>query len=36
MIKCGVKLIEKRNSNELTDLLGLEDALDGMAVASGL
>ena len=33
---CGVKLIEKRRSQELTSLLVLYDALDGLARASGV
>ena len=33
---CGVKLIEKRRSQELMCLLGLEDTLDGLARASGV
>ena len=33
---CGVKLIEKRRSQELMCLLGLEDTLDGLARASRL
>ena len=32
----GVKLIEKRKSQELTSLLGLKDILDGLARASGV
>ena len=31
---CGVKLTEKRNSQELMSLLGLKDTLDGLARAS--
>ena len=30
-LKCGVKLIEKRISNELLNLLGLEETLDRLA-----
>ena len=30
---CGVKLIEKKRSHELIDLLGLEKTLDGLARA---
>ena len=33
---CGVKLIEKRRSQELISLLGLIDILDGLARASGI
>ena len=33
---CGVKLIEKRRSQELMSLLGLKDTLDGLARASGV
>ena len=31
---CGVKLIEKRRSQELMSLLGLKDTLNGLAGAS--
>ena len=31
---CGVKIIEKRRSQELMSLLGLKDTLDGLARAS--
>ena len=31
---CGVKLIGKKKSRELTSLLGLKDTLDGLARAS--
>ena len=33
---CGVKLIKKRRSEELTSLLSLKDNLDGQAKASGV
>ena len=33
---CGIKLIEKRRSQELMSLLGLKDTLDGLARVSGL
>ena len=33
---CGVKLIEKRRSQELMSLLGLKNTLDGLARASGV
>ena len=33
---CGVKSIEKKNSQELMDLLGLVEPLDGPAWASGV
>ena len=33
---CGVKLVEKRWSQELISLLGLKDALNGLARASGV
>ena len=33
---CGVKLIEKKRSQELMSLLGLIDTLDGLARASGV
>ena len=33
---CGVKLIEKRKSQELMSFLGLKDTLDGLARASGV
>ena len=33
---CGVKMIEKRRSQELMSLLGLEDTLDGLARARGV
>ena len=31
---CGVKMIEKRRTQELMSLLGLKDTLDGLAAAS--
>ena len=33
---CGVKIIEKRRSQELMSLLGLKDTLNGLARASGV
>ena len=33
---CGVKIIEKRRSQELMSFLGLKDTLDGLARASGV
>ena len=33
---CGVKMIEKRRSEELMSLLSLKDTLDGLARASGV
>ena len=33
---CGVKMIEKRRSQELMSLLGLRDTSDGLAKASGV
>ena len=33
---CGVRMIEKRRSQELMSLLGLKDTLDGLARASGV
>ena len=33
---CGVKIIEKRRSQELMSLLCLKDTLDGLAKASGV
>ena len=33
---CGVKITEKRRSQEFTSLLGLQDNLDGLARASGV
>ena len=33
---CGVKLIEKRRSQELKSLLGLKYTLDGLARVSGV
>ena len=32
----GVKIIEKRRSQELISLLGLKDTLDGLTKASGV
>ena len=34
--KQGVKLIKKRNSQELMDCLGLEETLDRLAKANGV
>ena len=34
--RCGVKMIEKRRSQELMSLLGLKDTLDGLARATGV
>jgi len=38
MIKrvCGVKLMDRRNTEELMDMLGLEESLDRMAKASSM
>ena len=33
---CGVKIIEKRSSQELMSLLGLKDTLKGLARATGV
>ena len=33
---CGVKMIEKRRSQELLSLLDLKDTLDGVTRASGV
>ena len=33
---CGIKIIEKRRSQELMSLLGLEDTLNGLDKASGV
>ena len=33
---CGVKMFEKRKSQELINMLGLKDTLDGLARASGV
>ena len=33
---CGVKMTEKRSSQELMSLLGLKDTLDGLARVSGV
>ena len=33
---CGVKVFEKRKSQELMGLLGLTDTLDGLARTSGV
>ena len=35
-VMCGVKLIEKRRSQELVSSLGLKDTLDELARASGI
>ena len=34
--RCGIKMIEKRKSQEIISLLGLKDALDDLARASGV
>ena len=33
---CGVKIIEKRRSQEVMSLVGIKDTLDGLARASGV
>ena len=33
---CGVKLLDRRNSEELMDMLGLKESLDRMAKASSI
>ena len=33
-VMCGVKLLDRRNSGELMDMLGMEESLDRMAKAS--
>jgi len=33
---CGVKLMDSKNTDELMDMLGLNDTLDKMAIASGV
>ena len=33
---CGVKLLDRRNSEELMDMLGIKKSLDRMAKASGI
>ena len=33
---CGVKLLDRRNSEELTDMLGIKESLDRMAKASSI
>ena len=35
-VMCGVKIIEKRKSQELMSLLSFKDTLDGLARASGV
>ena len=35
-VMCGVKIIEKKKSQELMSLLGLKDTLDGLARTSGV
>ena len=33
---CGVKLVDKRNTEELMDMLGLKEAADKLARANGV
>ena len=33
---CGVKLLDRRNSQELMDILGIKESLDRMAKASSM
>ena len=33
---CGVKLLDQRNSEELMDMLGIKESLDGIAKASSM
>ena len=33
---CGVKPVEKRNTAELMDMLGLQETIDGLAKANGV
>ena len=33
---CGVKLLDRKNSEELIDMLGVKESLDRMAKASSL
>ena len=33
---CGVKLLNRRNSEELMDMLGIKESLHGMAKASNM
>ena len=33
---CGVKLLDRRNSEELLDMLGIKESLDRMAKASSM
>ena len=33
---CGVKPVEKRNTAELMDMLGLRETIDGLAKANGV
>ena len=33
---CGVKLLDRRNSEELVDMLGIKESLDRMAKASSI
>ena len=33
---CGVKLMDKRNTEELMDMLGLKETLEGLAKANGV
>ena len=33
---CGVKLVDRKNNEELTEMLGLEETLDKMAKVNGV
>jgi len=33
---CGMKLMDRKNTDELMDMLGLNETLDKMAIASGV
>ena len=35
-VMCGVKLLDRRNSKELMNMLGIKESLDGMAKASSI
>ena len=35
-VMCGVKLVNKRNTEELMDMLGLKEAPDNLARANGV
>ena len=35
-VMCGVKLVNKRNTEELMDMLGLKEAADNLARANGV